>query len=128
MSHKYIVPVVILYMLSFCKFVSKIVLLYSKWFFLAFICFLLITVNTMNEIQYLGFWRYYYVGRKRNLFQISLITFSKHRPSGPMLSINWFVHMCVCVCFSLSVHFWGSVLRSFCPNFPKSDIIFFFRF
>ena len=123
MSQKYIVPVVILYMLSFCKFVSKIVLLYSKWPFFAFICFLL-----MNEIQYLWScsWRYYYVGRKRNLFQISLIPFSKHWPSGPMLSISWVVHMCVCMCFCLSVHFWGTFLRSFCPNFPKSDVIFFF--
>ena len=26
------------------------------------------------------------------------VQFSKHRPSGPMLSIGRFVHMCVCVC------------------------------
>ena len=32
-------------------------------------------------------------------------TFSKHRPSGPMLCISLNVHMFVC----LSVHFWGTV-------------------
>ena len=29
--------------------------------------------------------------------------FSKHRPSGPMLSISWFVHMCVCLSMCLSL-------------------------
>ena len=31
--------------------------------------------------------------------------FSKHRPSGPMLSISWNVRVCVCLC----VHFCGTV-------------------
>ena len=31
--------------------------------------------------------------------------FSKHRPSGPMLSISRFVHMSVCLSVCLSVHF-----------------------
>ena len=29
--------------------------------------------------------------------------FSKQQPSGPMLSISQFVHMCVCVCVCLCV-------------------------
>ena len=35
--------------------------------------------------------------------------FSKHRPSGPMLSISRNVHMCVCVFVCVCVHFWGTV-------------------
>ena len=35
--------------------------------------------------------------------------FSKHRPSGPMLSISRNVHMFVCLSVCLFVHFWGTV-------------------
>ena len=46
--------------------------------------------------------------------------FSKHRPSGPMLSISQNVHMFVCVCVCLSV---CSLLRYrlnvFLPPVPK---------
>ena len=35
--------------------------------------------------------------------------FSKHRPSGPMLSISRNVRPSVCVSVCLSVHFWGTV-------------------
>ena len=50
------------------------------------------------------------------------IFFSKHRPSGPMLCISQFVHMCVsvCVCVCLSV---CSLLRYrltvFLPPLPE---------
>ena len=37
------------------------------------------------------------------LVNMLLLAFSKHRPSGPMLSITRFVHMCVCVFVCLSV-------------------------
>ena len=43
--------------------------------------------------------------------------FSKHRPSGPMLSISRFVHMSVCFC--LSVHFLRYRLNVFLPPFPE---------
>ena len=35
---------------------------------------------------------------------------------------------CVCPCVCLCVHFWGTVLTSFCPHFPKSDVQYFKRF
>ena len=35
--------------------------------------------------------------------------FSKHRPSGPMLSISRFVRLSVCLSVCLFVHFWGTV-------------------
>ena len=52
--------------------------------------------------------------------------FSKHRPSGPMLSISRFVHMCVCLCvwifwyrcFSLRLTvFLPPLLEVKCPNY-----------
>ena len=52
--------------------------------------------------------------------------FLKHPSSGLMLSIGLFVHMLVCLsvclCVCVSVHFWGTVLMSFCPHFPNSDV------
>ena len=36
-------------------------------------------------------------------------TFSKHRPSGPMLSISRNIRPSVCVSVCPSVHFWGTV-------------------
>ena len=51
---------------------------------------------------------------------------SKHRPSGPMLSISRFVHIYLCVCVRLCVHSLGSVetyiflppfLEAGCPKF-----------
>ena len=50
--------------------------------------------------------------------------FSKHRPSGPMLSISRFVRVSVClsVClFTFEVPFNGL----FCPHFPKLDVQYF---
>ena len=51
---------------------------------------------------------------------IRYFLFSKHRPSGPMLSISQNVHMFVCVCVCLSV---CSLLRYrltvFLPPLPK---------
>jgi hypothetical protein len=35
--------------------------------------------------------------------------FSKHRPSGPMLSISRNVRLSVCLSVCVSVHFWGTV-------------------
>ena len=49
--------------------------------------------------------------------------FSKHRPSGPIISISQNVHMCVCVC--LSVHFLGYGLNVFFPPFLKLDVQYF---
>ena len=37
------------------------------------------------------------------------LLFSKHRPSGPMLSISRNVRLCVRLSVCLSVHFWGTV-------------------
>ena len=55
--------------------------------------------------------------------QILVKRFSKHRPSGPMLSISRFVHMCVCVsvCVSvcLFVHFLRYRLNVFLPPLPE---------
>ena len=53
-------------------------------------------------------WRFTRFCRVKNiLVQIVFVQnrFSKHRPSGPMLSISRFVHMFVCLCVRLSVHF-----------------------
>ena len=47
--------------------------------------------------------------RKQILDPFSQLKFSKHRPSGPMLSISRDVHMFVCLCVCLCVHFWGTV-------------------
>ena len=48
------------------------------------------------------------------------LTFSKHRPSGPMLSISRNIHMCVCLSVCLSV---CSLLRYrltvFLPPLPE---------
>ena len=57
------------------------------------------------------------------------IFFSKHRPSGPMLSISrnvrlsvrLFVRLSVCLC----VQFWGTVLTSFCPHFRMWYVQYF---
>ena len=45
--------------------------------------------------------------------------FSKHRPSGPILSISRNVHMCVCVSVCPSVHFLRYRLTVFLPPLPK---------
>ena len=45
------------------------------------------------------------------------LVFSKHRSSGPRLSIGQNVRPCVCLSvFCLPVHFWGTVWTSFCPT------------
>ena len=40
--------------------------------------------------------------------------FSKHRPTGPMLSISRNVHMCVCLCVCVC-----SLLTFFLPPLPE---------
>ena len=54
------------------------------------------------------------------------VAFSKHRPSGPMLSISQNVRLSVCLCVCPSV---VSLMRyrlmSFCPHFPKVDVKYF---
>ena len=58
-----------------------------------------------------------------SLVLVQNFRFSKHRPSGPMLSISRFVHMCVClsVCLSvcLFVHFLRYRLNIFLPPLPE---------
>ena len=55
-----------------------------------------------------------------NVSLTELNKFSKHRPSGPMLSISQNVHICVCLCVCLSV---CSLLRYrlmvFLPPLPE---------
>ena len=43
---------------------------------------------------------------------------SKHRPSGPMLSISLNIRVCVCV----FVRVFTFEVSSFCPHFPKANI------
>ena len=48
---------------------------------------------------------------RKNVFLFKSRHFSKHRPSGPFLSISRNVCVCVFVCLSVcpSVHLWGTV-------------------
>ena len=54
-----------------------------------------------------------------------IVSFSKHQPSGPMLSISRFIHMCVCglsVCSLLRYS-----LNVFLHPLPKVGCLIFFR-
>ena len=59
-----------------------------------------------------------------NWFSLS-IAFSKHPPSGPLLSISRFVHISVCLSFCLSVclsvNFLRYRLNVFLPPLPKDE-------
>ena len=56
---------------------------------------------------------YYYAKEEKNL------GFSKHRPSGPMLSISRFVRLSVCPFVRLCVHFLRYRLTVFLPPLPE---------
>ena len=54
-------------------------------------------------------WSFQKLPTPNSLCKYTMVELSKHRPSGPMLSISRNVHMFVCLFVCLSVHFWGTV-------------------
>ena len=77
----------------------------------------------------LFFWRGFNILLQKDKYFSLLFLFSKHRPSGPMLSINRLVRPCVClfVCSLIEVPFKRLFAplpkigcpKFFCPPFPK---------
>ena len=50
---------------------------------------------------------------------VRIVPFSKHRPSGPMLSISQNVRPCVCLSVCVSVHFLRYRFTVFLPPLPE---------
>ena len=59
---------------------------------------------------------------KGELEVLALHVFSKHWPSGPMISISRNVRLSVCVSVCSLLRY---CLNVFCPHFPKSDVQYF---
>ena len=66
--------------------------------------------------MFISFWEYFHKCNRTNRIYVTIYVFSKHWPSGPMLSINQNVRLCVCLCVCSLLRY---RLNVFLPPLPK---------